>query len=278
MLVKNNMFEKENIDLIEYFFRFMISKDWRLNFLEKANIIVNTKYLSMKKSAETLKNDKTCMINLNQIRNFARLNWTPTNTDLHIKSLSSGLLEGHDWHGAMPSFLHLSFQKKVREYCSGSLTLDEYLNIGKDIAKQEFYIVVTHDLCESKIISEFKDSIPSIANKGVTDFIFQNIPYDLKNSSLPKGWSMKEAKNNPLKLAKSLYEGADTERLRKQAENSINDWGVNRFYVIVDDLEQWMKCPEELLKKIVDKSKDLKNPLKFNMEGVTILCHMVFID
>ena len=272
------MFEKKYDDLIEYFFRFMISKDWRLIFLAKLNITTKTRNLSMKNAAEALKKDENFVITLNQIRDFARLNWTPTNMSLHTKSLSSGLLKGHNWHGAMPSFLHLSFQKKVREYCLGNLTLDEYLNIGNDIAKQEFYIVVTHDLCESKIISEFKDSIPSIANKGVTDFVFRNIPYDLKNSGLPNGWTMKEAVKNPLKLAKSLYEGADTERFRKQAENSINDWGVNRFYVIVNDLEQWLKCPEKLLEKIVKKSKDLKNPLKFNMDGVTILCQMVFID
>jgi len=272
------MFEKKYVDLIEYFFRFMISKDWRLEFLEKSNILIKTKNLSMKNAAEALKKDENFIITLKQIRDFARLNWTSTNIGIHIKSLNSGLLKGHNWHGAMPSFLHLSSQKKVREYCAGNLTLEQYLRVGEDIVKQEFYIVVTHDLCESKIIIEFEDSIPSIANRGVTDFIFRNIPYDLKNSGLPKGWSMKEAKCDPLKLAKSLYEGADTERLRKQAENSINDWGVNRFYVIVDDLEQWLKNPEKLLNKIIKKAKELKNPLKFTMEGVTILCQMVFIE
>ena len=102
------MFEKKYVDLIEYFFRFMISKDWRLEFLEKSNILIKTKNLSMKNAAEALKKDENFIITLKQIRDFARLNWTSTNIGIHIKSLNSGLLKGHNWHGAMPSFLHLS--------------------------------------------------------------------------------------------------------------------------------------------------------------------------
>ncbi len=272
------MFEKGKEDIIEYCFRFMISKDMRLLFLDEHNIIISTKSLSAQKAAALLRNKKEFTITLDQVRDFSRRNWNPTNIKQHIKSLTSGLLKGHNWHGAMPSFLHLSFQNKVREYCAGKISLKEYIEIGTDIARQEFYIVVTHDLCESQVTLSFSDAIPSIANRSVSDFIFKEMPYDLKNSGIPNGWTLKEARKDPLKFAKSLYEGADKERLRKQAEKSINDWGLNRFYVIVDDLEQWINDPEKLLDKIIKECKKLDKPLRFHIDGLTILCHIVFID
>jgi hypothetical protein len=81
-----------------------------------------------------------------------------------------------------------------------------------------------------------------------------------------------------VRFAKSLYEGADKERLRKQAEKSINDWGLNRFYVIVNDIDKWIKNPEKLMKEIIQETKKLNKPLKFHIDGLSILCQIIFID
>jgi hypothetical protein len=207
-----------------------------------------------------------------------RENWSPSDKKGYIAQLKSGLLKGHNWHGAMPSFLHLSFQEKVRSVCAGKIDLKDYLEMSRDIGKQEFFIVITHDLCESHIIASFNDVIPSIANKSVSDFILNGMPYDLKNSGLPNGWNWNNAKKNPLNFAKSLYEGADTERLRKQAENSINDWGLNRFYVILKNVDDWLTKPEKILENVATQCKNLKRPLQFKIDGLTINCQVIFVD
>lgn len=272
------MFEQNKEDLIEYFFRFMISKETRIKFLEERGIDLNTKNMSTAAAAHFLRSSQECNITLAQLRDFARKNWQMPDTGYYVQNLKSGLLKGHDWHGAMPSFLHLSFQNKVRQCCGHSFTLEEYIEMGKHIALQEFFIVVTHDLCESQVINSISNTIPSIANKGVSDFIFEEIPYDLKNSSLPTGWLWEDAKGKVLEFAKSLYLGADTERLRKQAENSINDWGLNRFYVIVRDIEKWISEPEWILGKLTEECKKLGEPIKFEIEGLRVMCHIVFIE
>ncbi len=201
----------------------------------------------------------------------------PLDINLHLSILESGLLNGHNWHGAMPSILHRSFQDKVRMVCSGEMPADEYLEIAADIASQELFIVVTHDLCEAEIIRTFPDVIPSISNRGVSDFIFKCIPFDLKCSGMPKEWTLGKARQDPLDFAKSLYAGADTERLRKQADKSINDWALNRFYVIVDDSEAWIREPRAVLEKIVDVCRGLKEPVSFKMAGLRIQCHLAFV-
>ena len=271
------MFENGKEDILEYCFRFMISKEMRLKFLQENNINVTTRSLSAKNAAAVLREKKGFEINLKDITKFTREKHLEPDTNRYIRDLKSGLLEGHNWHGAMPSFLHLSFQNKVREYCSGSLSINEYLTVGNDIAKQEFFIVVTHDLCENHVIKKFSDVIPSIAKKSVSDFIFREIPYDLKNSGVPTNWTMKDAKKNPKEFVRSLYLGADTERLRKQAQNSINNWGLNRFYVIVEDISRWLKEPEKLLKEIREKSEKLEEPISFQIEGLSILAHVIFL-
>ena len=119
-------------------------------------------------------------INLNVITIFNRENWNPTPTQLHLENLKSGLLTGHNWHGAMPSMLHLSLQNKVRDHIDGKLTLEALIAIGADIMKHEYFMVAAHDLCETMIIQAFPNTIPPVGSKSISDFIFEGIPYDLK--------------------------------------------------------------------------------------------------
>lgn len=272
------MFEKEFEDVIDYFFSFMLSKENRKFFLEKNNINVNTNYMSLKKASLFLKENENFLIKYSDIIKFSKDYWKPTNKKLHLNNLKSGLLKGHNWHGSMPSFLHLSLQNKVRECSNGDISINELLEIGKDIMKQEYFIVATHDLCETYIIENIQNVIPPIANKSVSDFIFNDIPYDLKNSLVPNGWTFKEAKNNVEKFAFSLFENGDSARLRKQAENSINNWGVNRFYIILNDVERWLQEPEIVLNEIIIKVKKLKEPIQVKVEDIEFLCQIIFIE
>lgn len=272
------MFEKGKEDLLEYIFRFMISKELRQKFLDDRAIEINLKNTSYEKGARLLRKDRTINITVKEVTKFARDNMYQFKSELYIRDLKSGLLRDHNWHGAMPSFLHLAFQSKVRAYCAGNTTLKRYIEIGTDIVKQEAFIVVTHDLCENQVISSFDKAIPSLAKKGVSDFIFDNIPYDLKLSGIPEKWTLANARNNIKKFAMSLYEGADTERLRKQAEKSINDWGLNRFYVIVVDTDKWLRKPKAILDDVVKECKKLGKPLHFQINGLNVLCQVIFID
>ncbi len=271
------MFEKGKEDLIEYFFRFMITKELITEFLAEKDITLKAN-ASYEKIAKKLREEGKFVIKLEEVIEFSRRKWIPLKSGKYLADLKSGLLKGYNWHGARPSTLHLSFQEKVRLYCKGDISLKEYLEIGLAISKQEAFMVLTHDLCETHIIKSIPEVIPSVGNKSVSDFIFNGIPYDLKNSKIPNGWTMAEARKRPLDFVKSLYEGADTERLRKQAENSINDWGLNRFYVILDDAEDWFSKPEEILKRIIEECRKLGKPMKFHIEGLTILAQVVFIE
>ncbi|MBI2084624.1 MAG: hypothetical protein HYT70_03380 [Candidatus Aenigmarchaeota archaeon] len=270
------MFEEGYEDLGEYCFRFMMNKGAIEEFL-KANGI-RIRVTSYEKTAKELRASGSFIISIDQIRNFVRKKWVGTDIGYHLINLKSGLLEGHNWHGSMPSFLHLSFQNKVREWISQGKKLKELLKVGEDVMKQEYFIVATHDLSETTIIKSVDDVIPSIAQKGVSDFVFKGIPYDLKNSGVPNGWSFSEAKDSPAEFASSLIGGADVERLRKQANNSINNWGLNRFYVILKDTDDWLKKPEDVLEKIKRNTSNLGNPIRVSEEDLSITCQLLYVD
>ncbi|MDP8235145.1 MAG: hypothetical protein P9M08_02050 [Candidatus Erginobacter occultus] len=271
------MFEPGNEDILEYCFGFMISKEQRLEFLQRSGIDVKTSSLSCRKAARRLREAPGFTITVGQAREFMREKWTAPDIGMYIETLESGRLCGHDWHGAMPSFLHRSFQQKARAFCSGEIGIDEYLDTGMDIVRHELFIILTHDLCEAHIIKSFPDVIPSIANRGVTDFIFNGLPFDLKASGLPAGWTLGRARETPLEFAISLYSGADTERLRSQAAKSINDWGLNRFYVIATDPDAWLREPRTLLDQLASECGKVAPPMSFEIDGLNIACKLVFI-
>jgi hypothetical protein len=274
------MFEKENSDSIEFAFNLMLNSNQLKDFLSELKISLRGIRKSPKASfIEDLKKSKDFTITLEQLRNFLREKWLPYPIDNHLKHLKSGLLKGQSWHNAMPSFLHRSLQDKVRECASGKYDLNELIKIGGDIMKKEYFIVATHDICESKIILDIEEILPSLTNKGVADFMFRGIPFDLKVSQPVGKWNFETAQKRNKEFAKSMFVGGDVERIRKQANSSINGWGQNRLYVLTKDDKLWIANPELLLKKIVDKIKQLGEPLEIDIgDGARILCHLIFID
>jgi len=251
------MFEKGNEDSIEFAFNLMLNSNQLIEFLLSLKISLK----GIKKSPKSifikeLKENEDFTIKLDSLRQFLRSKWLPCPIENHIKNLKSGLLNGQSWHNAMPSFLHRSLQDKVRDCASGKYDLNNLIKIGGDIMKKEYFIVATHDVCESKIILEVENILPSLTNKGVADFMLNGIPFDLKVSQPVGEWNFETAQKNKKEFAKSMFIGGDVERIRKQANLSINGWGQNRLYVLTKNDELWLKNPELLLKKVVEKIKN----------------------
>ena len=215
-------------------------------------------------------------ITLDYITQFFREKRTRTNIDIHLDNLKSGKLAGHDWHKAMPSFLHRSLQDRVRECSAGMYSFDELLNIGADIMKQEYFIVAQHDILEASIIEHFEDTIPPIKAKCITDFVFRGIPVDLKVSDYKGEWANRIKNNEPLtddekkSLIAENYQGADSERIRKQADGSINNWGFNRMYVFIKDQDEWFSNPEGIVNRVLAALDNTRDPYKIDIDDFTI--------
>tara|TARA_B110000240_G_C13509007_1_gene458035 strand:- start:2607 stop:3425 length:819 start_codon:yes stop_codon:yes gene_type:complete len=256
---------KKDTDLISYCIEKMISKEDIHKLYTKKNI-----HYAISDTYHRLKNrDGASTITLNEIITSNRKNWKPCNKNRHIKNLKSMKLKGHSWHGAMPSMLHMSMQNKVRDCVDGLLKLDDIITIGADIMKHQYFMVATHDLLETTIIEEFKDTIPPTRKKSITDFVFKGVPYDLKNThkeGITKAEIIKDRKG----FAKDMYEGADKQRLRKQAKATINNWGVNRFYVMVEEQARWLTDPQGVLDEVVIEAKKIKHPIQIKIDGIEI--------
>ena len=109
---------------------------------------------------------------------------------------------------------------------------------------------------------EIDTTIPPIGgNKSITDFIISDCPMDLKVTHYPDDFPAnkigKMDTTDKIDFAKKLYEGADSERSRKQAAKAKNNWGLNRLYVLVSDTEKWFSEPEKIVRKVISQ---LRNP------------------
>jgi hypothetical protein len=263
-------------ELVKYSIQHMCSKEFIYKFYEKYNIEFrrNDTYLRL---ANRIDHNNDLPFSLSELTHFFRHNWKSCPKDIHINDLKSGLLKGHSWHGAMPSILHRSMQQKVRDRISGKMDLDKLINIGADIMKHEYFMVATHDLLETTIIEEFPKTIPPISKRSVSDFIFNEIPYDLKNTNPIMGFKKSEALENKIKIIKKFLEGADINRFRRQASRTYNNWGLNKFFVIVYDQERWIYEPEELLKEFVDECRILENPIIVKIDDIEITTQIIII-
>lgn len=215
---------------------------------------------------------------LEEFTYYCRSNWDAAPINIHIDNLKSGLLQGHSWHKAMPSMLHLSMQNQVRECIEGKLTLSELISIGSDIMKHEYFMVATHDLCESSLINNIETIIPPTRDKSISDFIFNGIPYDLKVSTYPDDFSLTDCTNRSeyiKSLSHALYVGADKERMRKQADKAGSNWAFNRFYIMVKNQDRWLSSPEDMIKDVVAKSKTLGEPEVIWVHDIEILVQLI---
>ena len=249
------------VQLVAHFIEHMLSKQNAQDFLR--HFCVPFKSTDSLKKLAGAYMDHSDKVSYEDACACARGIWTGTDMDLHIKNLKSGLLVGHSWHKASPSFLHRCLQDKVRDYSKGKIQLKELLDIGRDIMKHEYFMTATHDLCESAIISHFQDTVPPKKSKSITDFIFKCVPVDLKVTCYPEkknegdiDWSL-IAGNLTLEQKKELltqlYGAADSERLQKNANKCQNNWGFNRMYVLVKNQEDWLNDPEAVIAKILKK-------------------------
>ena len=264
-------------DLIAHCIEFMSNKDdVRTLFDEKGiRYPANATFKKLAQAYDAFPN----ALSVDDIRSLFRSKWSPCNLNRHISHLESGLLNGHNWHGARPSMLHLSIQDRVRECCEGEISLEEFLNIGLDIVKHEYFMVASHDICETAIIQEFPSVIPPIGNKSVTDFIFDDVPYDLKITSHPDKWKSKAGRmsvEDKKALAYELYEGADSERMRKMAEGCKHNWGLNRMYYIVNDQDKWLNGPRETVQYLIDSLCDASNYFDIVVHGFKI--HICLVE
>ena len=261
--------------LIEYYIENMASKEFIEALFEKYNICYRKSY-NYKKCKETYLASKTEIAEADFIE-MCRDWWTPTPIEYHKTNLSSGVLVGHSWHKAMPSMLHYSLQEKIRDCISNEDSVEDLLEIAKDIMKHEYFMVATHDICESLIIRDIPNVLPPTRKKSISDFIFLGIPYDLKVSTYPEGWEHRPclSEEEKVDLALKLVGGADTLRVRQEAEGALNGWGDNRFYIVVADQDRWIRDTGPLLKEIMDKVSTLVSPMNIRVEEGVMLTHIV---
>lgn len=254
----------------------MSSKELIHLLFDKYNIVYRNSD-SYEKLVERLIEKDYEIINQAVITKFYREKWKPTTTKLHLENLKSGLLFGHNWHGAMPSMLHLSLQNKVRDHIEGKLSLEELISIGADIMKHEYFMVAAHDLCETMIIQTFPNTIPPVGSKSISDFIFDGIPYDLKITNYFSNQTKQFVNANKIEVIQQLLAGADVLRLREQAKKTINNWGLNRFYVLVEDQDRWFSNPEGILDELISEIRNIGEPIQIQIEGIIIFTQIIAI-
>ena len=112
----------------------------------------------------------------------------------------------------------------------------------------------------------------------MTDFIFDDIPYDLKITTHPDAWKPiagKMTQEDKKKLALELYKGADSKRVRKIAEKCRHNWGLNRMYYIVSDQDKWMDDPMGTVRYLIDNLSDVTNFFDIEVHGFNIHICMV---
>ncbi len=264
-----------NKDLVAYYIENMASKEFIEALFNKYGIRFRKSHNYKKCKEKFLESGVD--IPLDEFAEFCKSWWQASPIQYHMCNLSSGALIGHSWHSAMPSMLHYSLQDKVREFIYNSAPIDDLLEIGRDIMKHEYFMVATHDICESLIIKENSNALPSTRKKSISDFVFSGIPYDLKVSRYPEGWHNTPCKSadDISELAQKLAMGADTLRIRKQAKESYNGWGGNRFYIVVADQDRWINDTDTLLEEIMNKVASLGNPISVAVGDETILVQMV---
>ena len=265
-----------NLDLIKFCIRHMCSKEHIYKIYTEKGIKYKTTD-SYEKLSDYINGIN---IGLFPIQNFTQLSrsvWKHSDLNFHIENLKSGKLNGHDWHGAMPSMLHLSLQDRVRECIQGKINIDQLITIGSDIMKHEYFMVAAHDLAEATIINHFKDSIPPTSKKSITDFVFKGVPYDIKNTNPIMGFSKKEINDNKEKVIQLLLKGADISRIREQAKKTLNNWGLNRFYFIVQEQNRWLNEPENLLEELIKEAEKLTEPHIISIDEINISCQLISI-
>lgn len=255
------------LNLIRYIVKFLIPKDLIHTFFESVGISYKKSYNYEKLSL--CLNDLN-RPTLNQLNYFIRSYWVEQPVDFHYSVLTSGAIEGHSWHYARPSSLHLSFQDKVRAFIESRSDIESLFTISKDVMKQEYYMVAIHDLTEAAIINSNANAIPSIRKRSVSDFVLNGIPFDLKVTNFLVDFDT----HSPSEICFNLFDGADSLRQREQY---IEDDTLNRLYVVVKNQAEWLTNPKLVVDKIIESVNSLGSPISFKREGRTILAYAIIV-
>ena len=88
----------------------------------------------------------------------------------------------------------------------------------------------------------------------------------MKNTNYFGNWTKESINHSKNDVAKELIKGADIARIRKQAEGSINGWGLNRFYVMIENQDLWFEDPEKLLEDVINEIRELGEPFDVKVE------------
>lgn len=162
----------------------------------------------------------------------------------------------------------------VRYCLAGKLNIDEYLKKGNNVVKHEFFITAIHDFTEQVILDNFPGVVPSITSKATIDFIYNEVPYDLKISPPLKTWDYESAKKNPELFARSLYEGQDAERIRESAKETDE---FNRLFLIYKDDVIWQEL-EDIQMRIKKLFSMNNKPFLIDVDGKKIKVLVLFLQ
>lgn len=216
------------------------------------------------------------LVRLDVVTEFCRERWERPSTDIHLRNLRSGLLAGHSWHGLAPSRLHLGLQDRVRRVARGELPLADFLSIGMDIARKEYVMVAIADLTEVALV-ERCGAVPPLKSRSLSDVVLRGVPFDVKNGSVPSCWTADRIRDDPASFARAMYEGADSDRDRKQANGAFNGWVNNRMFVVVADESRWLAEPESVLDDLAKSVDGFGNPIEVRTQATSFLSQVVVV-
>lgn len=216
------------------------------------------------------------LVSFDALHQHCLKNWVRPNASIHLANLQSGKLNGFSWHDLAPSRMHLGLQGHVRRVAAGELTLDQFLALGADVIRKEYVMVALADLTEVTLV-ERCGATPPLRAKSVSDVVLGGVPFDVKNGSIPSGWTAAGIKQNPGKFASAMIAGADSERIRKQASSAFNSWANNRLFVNTEVEGRWLTEPEVVLDDLALAVSQLGDPFEILVEENPVLVHVVVL-
>ncbi|MGQ4876559.1 MAG: hypothetical protein ACP6IY_21040 [Promethearchaeia archaeon] len=234
------MIEKKNEKIIRFFLEFMMNKNDLIDFIRENQIKNFSRNQTISNLIELIKNDGNVIITKESITKFARNRFLPHLYDIEFqkKLLLSGKLNGHSWHQAAPSRLHMTIQNWVRAFLSNEISFDDYLKLIEDIAKQEVFILTVANITEWLIVNADNSIIPNLRKPGISDVIINDLPYDVKNTHNPTTCPF-NLRENPIKFQEWLFDSGDLNRDLRTSQKAPPYYGYNRIYVIIDPIEKW---------------------------------------
>ncbi|MBX3134289.1 MAG: hypothetical protein KF689_12980 [Gemmatimonadaceae bacterium] len=207
---------------------------------------------------------------------FCIANWERPSAAIHIENLKSGKLNGFSWHNLAPSRLHLGLQGHVRRVATGQISLDAFLALGADVIHKEYVMVAVADLTELTLV-ERCGATPPLRARSVSDVVLGGYPFDVKNGSIPNGWTAASIRNDPKAFAAAMIAGADSERLRKEANKAFNAWANNRLFVNTEHEERWLDEPEACMNDLAAAASKLTTPFRLTVADAEVLTHVIVI-